>query len=685
MSEPTPAGAPGPIECPAPECRFTNPPGAAFCGRCGRTLSEAAAPDAVHEEYELPIEGFKGTADEIERQWFEKCYKGRGDRMAQLTLRAVLMGSVLGGVLSLTNIYIGLKAGWGFGVAITACILSYAIWTTFYRLRLVRTPMTILENNCMQSTASAAGYSTGGTLISAFAAFILLNDQTLPIWLMLAWVFFLAVLGVTMAIPMKRTMINVEQLRFPTGVAAAETLKALHSHGDAGMRSAIALGVAGGLAGLSKFLSEGLVLIGHWLAPYQISSLVTKLNLGVFGQAWMGRTVMFTWEPMFIAAGAITGIRVCTSMLIGGVLCWMCFVPWLQSQGVVSQQGGFRELVQYTLWGGTACMVTSGLLSFALQWRSAMRAFTGLGGLFGGSAATQSEIDRIETPTSWFIVGQIVALAGIAWLANYTFGMPYWQSVLAVVLTFALALVACRVTGETDTTPIGAMGKIMQLTFGIVHPAKTATDVAAMNVNLMAANITAGAAGSSADLLTDLKSGYLLGANPRKQFIAQFCGIFAGTLITVMAFSLLVPNAAALGTDQFPAPAAQAWKGVAEAMAGLREGLWKTLGPIKVWSIVIGGLVGLLLPILSMVLPARARVWVPSAAGLGLAWVFHWYYALLFFLGAVIGWAIEKARPQVAKEYTFPVASGVIAGESLMGVVIVFVENGPQMWAKLFG
>ena len=90
--------------------------------------------------------------------------------MAQLTWRALLVGSCLGGVLSLTNLYIGLKAGWGFGVAITACILSYAIWTSLLKVGIARTPMTILENNCMQSTASSAGYSTGGTLISAFAA-----------------------------------------------------------------------------------------------------------------------------------------------------------------------------------------------------------------------------------------------------------------------------------------------------------------------------------------------------------------------------------------------------------------------------------------------------------------------------------------------------------------------------------
>jgi len=234
----------------------------------------------------LPVDGFKGTPEEIERQWYEKVYRGRGDSMRQLTWRAVLMGSALGGVLSLTNLYIGLKAGWGFGVAITACILSYAIWTTLHRLGIARTPMTVLENNCMQSTASSAGYSTGGTLISAFAAYMLINNSVMSLPTMLAWVFCLSVLGVTMAIPMKRQMINVEQLRFPSGIAAAETLNALHSVGESGMRSARALGWAGMLAIVSKFWTEGLVVISAKLAPFMIGTWVAALNQRVFGPAW---------------------------------------------------------------------------------------------------------------------------------------------------------------------------------------------------------------------------------------------------------------------------------------------------------------------------------------------------------------------------------------------------------------
>ncbi|MEI7850154.1 MAG: OPT/YSL family transporter, partial [Chloroflexota bacterium] len=159
------------------------------------------------------------------------CSQFYGKIQRLLVRNRIIMGSVLGAVLSLTNLYIGLKTGWGFGVAITACILSYALWETFRFIGIAKTPMTILENNCMQSAASSAGYSTGSTLVSAFAAYIMLNNESMSTPLMLAWVFFLAVLGVTMAIPMKRQMINVEQLRFPSGIAAAETLRSLYSKG----------------------------------------------------------------------------------------------------------------------------------------------------------------------------------------------------------------------------------------------------------------------------------------------------------------------------------------------------------------------------------------------------------------------------------------------------------------------
>jgi uncharacterized oligopeptide transporter (OPT) family protein len=209
------------------------------------------------------------------------------------------------------------------------------------------------------------------------------------------------------------------------------------------------------------------------------------------------------------------GLRAALSVLLGAVLCWVVYVPIIQAEiPEAAAAVQYRHLVQWTLWAGVACMVTSSLLSVAMQWKSVARAFSGLGSMFGAAKKRDDDpLDAIETPTSWFAIGQVFGLVGLSGLGVYTFDIPVWQSALAVVMSFAIALVACRVTGETDTTPVGPMGKIMQLTFGGIAPGN-------MNTNIMSANIAAGAATSSADSLTDLKSGYLLGAHPRKQFVA---------------------------------------------------------------------------------------------------------------------------------------------------------------------
>ena len=620
----------------------------------------------------LRVEGFEGTAEEVERQWLEEVYRGRGDSMPQLTLRAVLMGTVLGGVLSLTNLYIGLKAGWGFGVTITACIISYAAWSAFLRMGFAKTPMTILENNCMALTSSAAGYSTGTTLVSAFAAYFMINNVALPLGLTFAWVFFLAILGVTMAIPMKRQMINVEQLRFPTGIATAVVLKALYSEGRRAVQSARALTYAGVGAAVCQFWSDGLKLVSARLEPFGLSSIVERVDNVVFGPAWIGRTVTFVWDPIFIAAGTLMGIRAAASIFLGGTLCWAVFVPIMQAHGVITGTG-YRAVVQWTLWGGVSCMVVSGLLAFFMQWHAIAKAFRGLRSLFAGKPSQASELDLLEAPMSWFVYGQVVSLIALCWLAKVSFAMPIWECVLAVAMSFFLALVACRVTGETDTTPTGAMGKVTQLIYGALNPGN-------MNINLMSANITSSAAISSADLLTGLKCGHLLGANPRKQFLAQFCGIFVGTVATVLAFRVMVPTASVLGSDQFPAPAAQAWRVVAIALS---KG-FDSLEPVKLWSIGFGALTGAVLTLLPKWFPRQAR-WLPSASGVGLSWTFHWYYGFLFFIGAFGGWLMEKKQPAKAEQYNLPVAAGIIAGGSLMGVALIFWENGPVVWRQLFG
>ena len=205
----------------------------------------------LREEKDLPVDQ---VLPMDEKTWYAKAY--RGEDAPQLTIRALVMGSLLGFFLAFTNLYIGLKTGWHLGVAITASILSFSIWSALVRAGIAKTPMSILENNCMQSTASSAGYSTGGTLVSAFPALLLLTGSHPPVWVLAFWVFFNAVLGTTLAIPMKRNMINQERLKFPSGVAAAVTLQSLYSEGKEALLKARSLFAAAGIAAIVPLVKD---------------------------------------------------------------------------------------------------------------------------------------------------------------------------------------------------------------------------------------------------------------------------------------------------------------------------------------------------------------------------------------------------------------------------------------------
>lgn len=600
------------------------------------------------------------TPEEVEREWFEKYYHGE---VPQLTLRAVLMGMFLGGVMSLSNLYVGLKTGWGLGVAITACILSFSLGRTLQKMGLLRTNLSILENNCMQSTASSAGYSTGGTMVSAIAALLMIRGEHLPFFTLLLWTIFLAILGVMMAIPMKRQMINVEQLKFPSGLAAAATLRSLYAAGKEAAKKARSLGISALTGGLVAFARDNTFF---WYPRLiKIPGMVNFPGM-IGGQKLISWTISWDMSLILIAAGAIIGIRVAWSLLVGGLFNYAFLAPLMVEKGVIKDLG-YRGIVSWSLWGGAAIMLSSGLLTFALQWRTIGRAFSGITKIFsasgsGGKDAQTAAMEEIEVPGKWFVSGMALGTIGVVLVQVISFSIHWWMGIVSVIMSFFLAVVACRATGETDITPIGAMGKITQLFYGVVEPANITT-------NLMTASVTAGTASSSADLLTDLKSGYLLGANPRKQFIAQFLGIFAGALIIVPVFYIVVPTPNVLGGTEFPAPAAQVWKGVAELLA---HGL-SSLDVTERWALVFGSLVGILIPTLERLLPGRFRPFLPSAMGLGLAFVIPFYNTLSMFVGALLAWILFKKNKEVADRYTIPVASGLIAGESLMGVLIAIL------------
>ncbi|MGH7286124.1 MAG: OPT/YSL family transporter, partial [Polyangiaceae bacterium] len=343
-------------------------------------------------------------------------------------------------------------------------------------------------------------------------------------------------------------------------------------------------------------------------------------------------TMRFDHSLVLVGAGAIVGLRTCASMVLGGLFVALWLGPhameasWTNPAGVVVTAATKPEAAwkQIGIWLGAPMLVSAGLLAFALQYKTIIRAFTSMASDRGGSAGayrTNAADDpeaqqgalilRTETPLKWLVWGMAFAGTAIAILAWRFFEIPLYYGALAVLLTFVLALVAARATGETDITPGGPLGKIMQLTYGVLIPQST-------TANLMTASITSNASLACADLLNDLKSGYLLGAHPRRQFIAQMLGVLTGTVASTLGYFILVPNVSVFnsvnGADpKFAAPGAQQWKAVAELFKIGIGNLHPMARECIVWGIVIGAVFTLL----EFSMP-KFKKYMPSGTGIGL-------------------------------------------------------------------
>ena len=498
---------------------------------------------------------------------------------------------------------------------------------------------------------------------------MMLNALAIPgdfwtrcLWL-IPWIIVISWLGVFLAVPAKRQMINIEQLPFPSGIAAATTLKSLHGTGSDAAAQAKALGIAAGSGALITWLRDA---AAPWLAWYP------KIP-ATWGTGWIPIatykdaplflnqvTMSIEGSLLFVAGGALIGFRQAWSMLLGAVINYVYLAPIMLNAGII-EAPTFRKISSWSLWIGVPMMVTSGLLLFFMNWKTVVRAFSTIGAFVKQSKASDDPMDKIEVPGSWFI-GGFIGVGALAVLLGYLlFDIEWWMGAIAVLATSLLVIVGARATGETDITPVGPLSKITQLTFGAIHPGDITT-------NLMTANISAGSVSHAGDLLTDLKSGYILGANPRQQFLAQFFGVLAGGLVVVPVFFILIPDVSMLGTEKWPAPAALVWKGVAELLA---KGVG-ALHPTARMGLLIGSIVGLVLPLLEMAFP-KAKKFIPSATGLGLAFTFNGFNSVSFFIGSLIALILAKKAPKIHEKFTVPVSSGIIAGESLMGVLIAFL------------
>jgi len=617
------------------------------------------------------------TLEQKDRWWLANVWKGD---MPQLTLRSGLTGMVLGGVLSLTNLYVGAKTGWTLGVGITSVILAFTAFKLLSALGLGK-DFTLLENNAMQSIATAAGYMTA-PMISSLAAYMMVTNQVIPMGQTLIWIVAIALLGVLFAFPLKRRFINDEQHPFPEGRAAGIVMDALHT-GDAaaGLLKAKLLVVTGGAAALLKIMQSGAIMeklrVASLTVPEFLDGWIYRIGtLQIFGTDLRQLTVRPDTDFVMMAAGGLMGIRTGVSLMIGAVINYLILVPWMISAGDIPGRAvdgvttyGFREITKWALWGGVAMMTTSSLFAFFAKPQILISAFRGLWRK-GGPGQGEDVLRDIELPMGVFVVFIPLVGAVTVWLAHLFFGVAIWMGAIAVPLIFVFTVIGVNSTALTSITPTGALGKLTQLTYGVLAPGNIKT-------NLMTAGITAEVASNASNLLMNIKPGYMLGAKPRLQAIGHVLGIIAGAVVAapVFYYVFLAHGPDQLVSLQYPMPAATIWRAVAEL---LMQGLSKLPDSAR-WAVVIGAVLGLVLE--GVRLGTKGRFWL-SGVGIGLATVIPFNTCFAMFLGSAFFWVAERiwskkesAVNRVVVQNQEPICAGVIAGGALMGIAVILIEN----------
>jgi OPT family oligopeptide transporter len=634
--------------------------------------------------------------------WFTHIF--RGD-MPQLTLRSALTGFLLGGVLAATALYIGAKTGISIGVGLTSVILSFAIFRSLHGAGWVR-DMTILENNCAQSIATAAGYMTS-PLISSLAAYMLVTGVVIPWWQMMVWLVVIALIGVLVAFPMKRRFINDEQLPFPEGRASGVVLDALYTGAaGAGMFKARLLGVVAlGTATWQALVSDGwmklvqfkLLRLDRWAGLKEPWSIHERLDTYYYQAATaaggaipriLGTDIRqlglrLTLDAAMLGVGGLMGIAVAASCLLGAFINFVVLAPlMIQAGDIVARTGPGGVVVpisrgeivnQWSLWWGVAMMVTGSLVSLAARPELFKAAWKSVAGKRDGAtkpaAACPDVLAHIELPLMVSYIGvPVLSLLG-AWITHAFFGVPMTLALVSLPLIFVLTVICTNSMALTSWTPTGALSKITQFSMGAIDRSNPAS-------NLLPAGMTAEIASNAANLLSDIKPGYMLGGKPRQQALGHVIGILAGVIACVPLYFLLflpkdangVRSTATLVSDQFAMPAAMQWKGVAEIIAKGLQGL------------PTSALVAMAVAVAAAVAIEVARIatkgrFALSSVSIGLGVVLPPESTFAMFVGALIFWVMGlRHKAPGTRAHTIwvegcePICAGLISGAALMGI-----------------
>ena len=593
--------------------------------------------------------------------------------MRELTVRGVVLGGVITLIFTAANVYLGLKVGLTFATAIPAAVISMAI------LRYFR-GHTILENNIVQTIASAAG--TLAAIIFVLPGLIMIGWWTgFPYWITVAVCIVGGVLGVMYSVPLRRALVTGSDLPYPEGVAAAEVLKVgeAAADGEANKRSLRAIIVGSVVAaGFSLLAATKLIL----------SDVSTYFRLGA-GGSMVGASLSLA----LIGVGHLVGITVGIAMIVGLVISYFVLLPTL-TWGDIPSGAAVEDIVSST-FSTDVRFVGAGAIAVAAIWTLLKIIGPIVRGIRAAAVSSRARrggdrVELIERDLPIGIVGGTIAASLIPiglllwWFLDSTQVTGNRPLIIAVTLLFVvligaiLASVAGYMAGliGSSNSPISGLGILVVIVASVIlvlvhgrsdDPSQTMGLVA---YALFATAIVFGIATISNDNLQDLKTGQLVGATPWRQQVALVIGVVFGGLVIAPILDLLntafgFAGAPGAGENALAAPQAALISSLAKGVFG-GDLNWKLLG--------LGAAIGAVVILIDEMLRRTTKFALPPLA-VGMGMYLPMSLTIVIPIGALLGrsfdrWA-ERTGGDVEQKKRLGVlmATGLIVGESLFGVV----------------
>lgn len=588
----------------------------------------------------------------------------KGKSQVELTIRAVLLGAVLSVLLTAANAYFGLFAGMTVSASIPAAVISMAILRFFKN-------SSVLENNLVQTAASAGEVVASGVIFTIPALVLMGYWDTFNYWQTTAIAMCGGILGVLFTVPLRKALIVKEKLNFPEGRATAEVLKAGESD-----KKSIRFLVIGGFSGAIFKIGEALLKL--WDPVYEKAAFFGN-KLYLYGG--------MSLSPALLGVGYIVGLNISFLLVIGGFISWYFGIPiyiyFNEVPDVAIESLGITIWSQKIRFLGVGAMVVGGIWTLLSIRSSVVFAFrSGIDAFRNRKNQVQETVrTEMDTPMSWVMIGVGVMIVPIYFIYHHIINdvpITLLMTVVMVFCGFLFATVGGYMAGlvGSSNTPISGV-TISTILFTsillLLLIGAEGNDLLGPAAAIFVGGVVACSASIASDNMQDLKAGHILGATPYKQQMMQIVGVISGALVIAPVLNwLLKAYGFGIPTDELP-NALQAPQ--ASLMHSIAQGVFQGGLP---WNIIsIGAIVGVVIIIADEYLKRTGSAFRMPVLAVAIGIYLPLELDVTVFLGGILSYLVERQYKgeflAKAKQRGLLIASGLVTGEALMGIVIAIL------------